>query len=148
MRTAAITAAAAVTLSLPAPTKPPPTLEVHADTRTLMAAARAPVAPVEQPWTVPDKWAGIIACESGDWIDGVPQLGTHRWDYGVTFDHGDIYEGAPNFHPATWDAYRDPTMPDHAGHATPQDQIAVAERVLTTQGWQAWPVCSRMAGYR
>jgi hypothetical protein len=93
-------------------------------------------------------WDDLADCESGDWDDGVPQTGTARWDYGLTFDHGDIFEGGLNFHPATWDEFKDPGMPDHAGHASRAHQIVIGERVLAAQGWGAWPVCSRKLGLR
>lgn len=93
-------------------------------------------------------WDRLADCESGDWRDGSPLPDTRRWDYGLSFSHGDIYEGGLNFHPATWDQYRGGDLPDHAGHAAPEQQIAVAEQVLADQGWGAWPVCSRMLGLR
>ncbi len=94
-------------------------------------------------------WDDLADCESGDWdADGDPITGSARWDYGLTFSHGDIFEGGPNFHPGTWDAFRDADMPDHAGLATRDQQVVVAERVLDEQGWGAWPVCSRMLGLR
>lgn len=91
-------------------------------------------------------WDRLADCESGDWVDGWPQPGTARWDYGLTFSHGDSFEGGLNFHPGTWDAFKDPGMPDHAGNATRAQQIMVGERVRAAQGWDAWPVCSGMLG--
>lgn len=92
-----------------------------------------------------DDWERLADCESGDWAaDGEPQQDSARWDYGLTFDHGDHFQGGLNFHPDTWDAFRDPDMPAHAGRASPPEEIEVAERVLDEQGWDAWPVCSRM----
>jgi hypothetical protein len=94
-------------------------------------------------------WDRLADCESGDRDrSGNPIPGSARWDYGLTFSHGDIYEGGPNFHPRTWDTFKDADMPGHAGQATRVQQIAVAERVLAAQGWGAWPVCSRMLGLR
>ncbi len=93
-------------------------------------------------------WGRLADCESGDWYDGVPAHDTRRWDYGLSFDHGDIFEGGLNFHPRTWDAFRDPDMPGHAGEATAVQQMVVGERVLAAQGWKAWPVCSRKLGLR
>lgn len=88
-------------------------------------------------------WERLADCESGDWAaNGEPQEDTARWDYGLRFDHGDHFQGGLNFHPDTWEFYRDPDMPAHAGRATPWQEIEVAERVLEDQGWQAWPVCS------
>ena len=92
-------------------------------------------------------WQRLADCESGDWApDGEPQPGSARWDYGLAFDHGDHFEGGLNFHPRTWDSFRDPDMPGHAGAATRAEEIEVAERVLEEQGWQAWPVCSEVVG--
>ena len=90
-------------------------------------------------------WERLADCESGDWsADGEPKEDTRRWDYGLSFDHGDHFQGGLNFHPDTWEFYRDPDMPAHAGRATPWQEIEIAERVLDDQGWNAWPVCSRM----
>ncbi len=92
----------------------------------------------------PEVWDRVADCESGTWdADGQPRPGSARWDYGLDFDHGDRFEGGLNFHPDTWDAFRDEDMPDHAGRASRVEQIEVAEHVLDAQGWDAWPVCSR-----
>lgn len=94
-------------------------------------------------------WDRLADCESGDWDrNGNPIPGSARWDYGLSFSHGDSFEGGPNFHPRTWEAFKDADMPGHAGQATRAQQIIVAERVLAAQGWRAWPVCSRMLGLR
>jgi hypothetical protein len=94
-------------------------------------------------------WDRLADCESGDWdSSGWPIEGSARWDYGISYSHGDIYEGGLNFHPSTWDAYRDAGMPAHAGEATRSQQIRVAERVLDAQGWGAWPSCSSKLGLR
>ena len=93
----------------------------------------------------PEVWDRIADCESGDWdADGEPRRDSARWDYGLDFDHGDIFQGGLNFHPDTWDTYRDPDMPRHAGEATRVEEIEIAEQVLDDQGWEAWPVCSEM----
>jgi hypothetical protein len=98
----------------------------------------------------PAVWDELADCESGDWLDGVPQAGTARWDYGLEFAHEgyELFEGGLNFHPDTWDEFRDPDMPGHAGEADREQEIVVAERVLAAQGWEAWPVCSEMLGLR
>ncbi len=88
-------------------------------------------------------WKQLADCESGDWdANGEPEPGSARWSYGLAFDHGDIFEGGLNFHPDTWESFRDPDMPAHAGRADRWQEIEVAERVLDEQGWNAWPVCS------
>lgn len=94
-------------------------------------------------------WDDLADCESGDRdADGTPITGTARWDYGRGFTHEgyEQFEGGLNFEPGTWDAYRDPGMPDHAGDADRAQEIVVAERVQSAQGWSAWPVCSEMLG--
>jgi resuscitation-promoting factor RpfB len=98
------------------------------------------------------KWDRLAECESGEWVNGGESFieGSARWDYGINFTHEgyEQFQGGLNFHPGTWDAYRDPGMPDHAGNATREQEIVVGERVLADQGWQAWPRCSRMVGLR
>ncbi len=90
-----------------------------------------------------EDWERLADCESGEWDrDGEPKPDSARWDYGLDFDHGDHFQGGLNFHPTTWDAYRDSDMPAHAGRATQVEEIVIAERVLDDQGWDAWPVCS------
>ena len=94
-----------------------------------------------------EDWQRLADCESGDWdAEGDPKPGSRRWDYGLEFDHGDHFQGGLNFHPDTWDAFRDPEMPDHAGRAAKETELEVAERVLEEQGWDAWPVCSAKLG--
>jgi len=58
---------------------------------------------------------------------------------------GNGYFGGLQFSPRTWKAFGGQGMPHRASRG---QQIAVAERVLAKQGWKAWPVCSRKAGYR
>jgi hypothetical protein len=79
------------------------------------------------------KWAPIVECESGG-----------DWDY----NGGSGYDGGLQFAPSTWDAFGGDQYADFAYQASPAEQIAIAERVLDSQGWGAWPTCSRLAGYR
>jgi hypothetical protein len=98
------------------------------------------------------RWDRLADCESGDWVDGGASFveGSARWDYGIDFAHEgyEQFQGGLNFEAGTWDAFRDPDMPDHAGNATREQEIVVAERVLAEQGWGAWPRCSEMVGLR
>jgi hypothetical protein len=95
------------------------------------------------------RWDRLADCESGHWgADGTPVPGTATWDYGLASGQGGSFQGGLQFHPGTWDQYRPDGSPDHAGAASRELQIAVAERVLADQGWGAWPVCSRKLGYR
>ena len=106
---------------------------------------------------VDEPWASLAECESGDWLNGGESVveGSARWAWG-----GDdpippwgtsVHDGGLQFAPDTWawlapDVLDDP--PARAYDATPQQQVAVAERVLDVQGWRAWPVCSRKLGLR
>lgn len=110
----------------------------------LVLLLSSPVAPGSlEPPPVPAPavtvWDRLAACESH---------GT--WDYNpATATWGTrIFEGGLQFHPDTWDAFRDPHHPDGAHDAPRAVQIEVAERVLAAQGWAAWPACSRKLGLR
>ena len=89
-------------------------------------------------------WDDLADCESGTrGPDGIPNEGTADWASTVGY-----FEGGLQFAPPTWDAFRDPGMPERGDLATREQQIAVAERVLDAQGWGAWPACSRIVGLR
>jgi hypothetical protein len=78
----------------------------------------------------PGAWDRIAQCESGG-----------NW----AINTGNGYYGGLQFALQTWRGHGGKGMPHRASRAA---QIRVAERVLTTQGWKAWPVCSRKAGLR
>ena len=82
---------------------------------------------------VPWHWLAVGSCESG-----------LRWDY----NGASGFDGAFQFHPGTWSAYRLPTYPSRAYLASPFQQLVIAELVLARQGWGAWPACSRKVGLR
>lgn len=110
-----------------------PDRHVHAE-----ATAVEPAGPL-------DHWDLLADCESGTWDgDGDPMKGTAVWSSRA---HA-LYQGGLQFHPDTWDGFRDPDMPDHAADATREQQIAVGKRVQAAQSWGAWPVCSRKVGLR
>ena len=75
-------------------------------------------------------WDKLAQCES-----------TGNW--GINTGNG--FSGGLQFTPSTWRAFGGEGV---AHHASREEQIVVAERVLAKQGWGAWPVCSRKAGYR
>ena len=78
-------------------------------------------------------WAALAECES----DGT---GSYNGSSG--------FDGGLQFHPGTWSAYRPAGYPAFAYQASPWQQIVVAERVLASQGWGAWPACSAKLGLR
>jgi LysM repeat protein len=75
-----------------------------------------------------DVWDNIAQCESGG-----------RWNTST----GNGYSGGLQFSPHTWRAYGGRGS---ASGASRGEQIAVAEKVLAAQGWNAWPTCSRKVG--
>lgn len=75
-------------------------------------------------------WDRLAQCEStGNW-----QINT-----------GNGFYGGLQFTMSTWRGFGGQGMPSHA---TREQQIAVAERVLAGQGWKAWPACSSKLGLR
>jgi LysM repeat protein len=75
-------------------------------------------------------WDRLAQCESGG-------------NWGTNTGNG--YYGGIQFNPSTWRAHGGSGMPHQASKA---EQIAVAERTLAAQGWNAWPACSRKMGLR
>ena len=72
-------------------------------------------------------WDRVAQCESGG-----------RWNTNT----GNGYSGGLQFSPSTWRAHGGKGNPANASR---EQQIAVAERVLASQGWGAWPECSKKA---
>src|SRR5512133_264702 len=104
----------AATPSAQAPAMPPATAPSA-------APAGAPVAPADTPVST---WDKVAQCESGgDW----------------TTSTGNGFHGGLQFTATTWRSFGGSGMPHQASRT---EQIAVAERVLTAQGWKAWPACS------
>jgi LysM repeat protein len=75
-------------------------------------------------------WDKLAQCESGG-----------NW----SINTGNGYYGGIQFNASTWRAYGGTGLPHQASKA---QQIAVAERTLAAQGWNAWPACSRKMGLR
>ena len=75
-------------------------------------------------------WDALAQCESGG-----------NW----AINTGNGYYGGLQFNARTWSAFGGSGMPHQASKG---EQIAVAERVLAKQGWNAWPSCSRKTGVR
>ena len=80
-----------------------------------------------------DPWDGMAQCESGG-----------NWNTNT----GNGYYGGLQFSPRTWQSYGGGAYADTADHATRSQQIAIAEKVLQAQGWNAWPTCSKKVGLR
>ena len=86
--------------------------------------------------------AGANAASSETW-DKVAQCeSTNNWD----INSGNGFYGGLQFTQSTWEAYGGTAYAARADLATQAQQIAVAEKVLDSQGPGAWPVCSGKAG--
>ncbi|GAB17702.1 resuscitation-promoting factor [Gordonia effusa NBRC 100432] len=72
------------------------------------------------------EWNQVAACESGG-----------NW----AINTGNGYQGGLQFSPSTWAAHGGTQYAPTADQATREQQIAIAERVLATQGNGAWPTC-------
>jgi hypothetical protein len=72
------------------------------------------------------EWDQVASCESGG-----------NW----AINTGNGYQGGLQFSAGTWAAHGGGQYAPSAQLATREQQIAVAERVLATQGRGAWPVC-------
>jgi len=94
-------------------------------------AAGAPLALAGTASAAPDSaWDKLAQCESGG-------------NWGANTGNG--YYGGIQFDASTWHSHGGSGMPHQASRA---EQIAVAERTLAEQGWNAWPACSRKMGLR
>ena len=81
----------------------------------------------------PSVWDTLASCESGG-----------NWNANT----GNGYVGGLQFLPQTWSSHGGGALARSPHLATRAEQIAVAQRVLQTQGWAAWPACSAMLGLR
>lgn len=73
-------------------------------------------------------WDALAQCES-----------TGNW----SINTGNGYYGGVQFSLSTWRGFGGSGMPHQASKA---EQIRIAEKVLATQGWGAWPACSAKLG--
>jgi resuscitation-promoting factor RpfA len=77
------------------------------------------------------QWDQVAQCESGG-----------NW----SINTGNGYYGGLQFTPGTWRANGGGQYAGQPNQASREQQIAVAERVLQSQGIGAWPVCGQRAG--
>lgn len=102
-------------------------IEPAATTQSAPAAAPAPAV------SGGSTWDALAQCESGG-----------NW----AINSGNGYSGGLQFHPQTWLGHGGGQYAPTANGATREQQIAVAESVLASQGWGAWPACSSKLGLR
>ncbi|EST37973.1 hypothetical protein N566_10015 [Streptomycetaceae bacterium MP113-05] len=78
-----------------------------------------------------DTWEQVAACESsGNWA----------------INTGNGYFGGLQFSQSSWEAAGGGSYAPRADLATKQEQIAVADELLSMQGPGAWPVCGSEGG--
>ncbi|MEK0145625.1 resuscitation-promoting factor Rpf1 domain-containing protein [Corynebacterium yonathiae] len=95
-----------------------------------LGAAAAIMAPTAS--AAPDSdWDRLAQCESGG-----------NWHINT----GNGFHGGLQFNPQTWQANGGGQFAATADQASREQQIVVAERVLASQGWGAWPACSASLG--
>lgn len=82
---------------------------------------------------------GTASADSGPWDDIAQCESGGNWSANT----GNGYSGGLQFSPSTWAAHGGSGSPSSASR---EEQIAVAERVQASQGWGAWPSCSKKAG--
>jgi hypothetical protein len=95
------------------------------------AAASALISPVAAHAATSSEWNAVARCESGG-----------NW----AINTGNGYYGGLQFSSSTWDGFGGTAYAPRADEASPSEQMAIADKVVASQGWGAWPVCSRVAG--
>ncbi|MFD1810705.1 transglycosylase family protein [Rhodococcus gannanensis] len=104
--------------------------KVVVTTAVFGAAGAAFAAPAAN--AAPDSdWDRLAQCEAGG-----------NW----AINTGNGYQGGLQFSPSTWNAHGGGEFAATANQASREEQIVVAERVLESQGWGAWPSCSSSLG--
>ena len=91
----------------------------------------APIA-LAAPADAAPNWDALAQCESGG-----------NWSIST----GNGYSGGLQFSSSTWAAYGGTQYSSTASGATREEQIAVAQRVLASQGAGAWPSCTAKTGW-
>ncbi|HEX3901107.1 MAG TPA: transglycosylase family protein [Mycobacteriales bacterium] len=95
------------------------------------ASVLAPTAAHAAPSATDAQWDRVAQCESGG-----------NWHINT----GNGYYGGLQFAATTWGSFDAPNYAPRADLASREEQIDIANRVLASEGWNAWPVCSQDAG--
>lgn len=115
--------------------------QAHAERHRQEAAQRATQAPIRSTYSGggdgdpnnPATWDRLAQCESGG-----------NW----SINTGNGYSGGLQFHPQTWTGHGGGEFAPYAYQATREQQIEIGKRVQASQGWGAWPACTRSFGWR
>jgi hypothetical protein len=82
------------------------------------------------------RWDQLAQCESGgNWATNTG----NGFGGGLQFMHQRSY--------STWLSFGGAEFAPHPWEASREQQIEIAERVLASSGWRAWPGCSRKFGW-
>ena len=107
-------------------------------TTTIYVAPKA-AEPVFEPNYAPgdgSRWDQLAQCESGgNWATNTG----NGFGGGLQFMHQSSY--------STWLSFGGGEFAPHPWEASREQQIVVAEKVLASSGWGAWPGCSRKFGW-
>lgn len=109
-------------------------------TTTTLYVQRSAAAPQADPATpvAPsgDRWDQLAQCETGgNWSTNTG----NGFGGGLQFMHQRSY--------STWLSFGGGEYAPHPWEASREQQIDIAERVLASSGWGAWPGCSRKFGW-
>ena len=105
-------------------------------TTTSPRSAAAPQADPAAPSLTGDRWDQLANCETGgNWAANTG----NGFGGGLQFMHQRSY--------STWRSFGGSEYAAHPWDASREEQIAVAEKVLASSGWNAWPGCSRKLGF-
>ncbi len=109
-------------------------------TTTTVYVAPEPPEPVVEPNYAPgdgSRWDQLAQCESGgNWATNTG----NGFGGGLQFMHQKSY--------STWLSFGGGEFAPHPWEASREQQIVVAEKVLASSGWGAWPGCTRKFGWR
>lgn len=82
------------------------------------------------------RWDQLAQCETGgNWATNTG----NGFGGGLQFMHQNSY--------STWLSFGGGEFTPHPWEASREQQIVVAEKVLASSGWKAWPGCSRKFGW-
>ena len=82
------------------------------------------------------RWDQLAQCEAGgNWATNTG----NGFGGGLQFMHQSSY--------STWLSFGGGEFAPHPWEASREQQIVVAEKVLASSGWKAWPGCSRKFGW-
>lgn len=110
---------------------------IETTTTTVVATTTSTVPPeaprIASPASEGYSWDALAECETG--------VSPANW----ATNTGNGYSGGLQFHWKTWKNYGGT---GEAWQHSRETQIAIAERVLAAEGWNAWPACSQELGYQ